>query len=97
MEESQASSGWMQLFQTSVTLIVTSKLEKGRGVPQVLSLSFPLNETKQNIPYTSPAIHGLTQEPVQTHGPILCLLLWTKLFYISAESEDHVGQENGWL
>ena len=93
----QDSSGWMQLFQTSVTLIVTSKLEKGRGVPQVLSLSFPLNETKQNIPYTSPAIHGLTQEPVQTHGPILCLLLWTKLFYISAESEDHVGQENGWL
>ena len=97
MEESQGSSGWMQLFQTSVTLIVTSKLEKGRGVPQVLSLSFPLNETKQNIPYTSPAIHGLSQEPVQTHGPILHLLLWTKLFYISAESQDHVGQKNGWL
>ena len=31
----QDSSGWMQLFQTSVTLIVTSKLEKGRVVPQV--------------------------------------------------------------
>ena len=62
-----------------------------------MSLSTPLDETKQNIPHTSPAIHGLCQEPVQTHGPILRLLLWTKLFYISAESQDHVGQKNGWL
>ena len=73
------------------------KAKKARVCPRLLSLSFPLNETKQNIPYTSPAIHGLSQEPVQTHGPILCLLLWTKLFYISAESQDHVGQKNGWL
>ena len=62
-----------------------------------MSLSIPLNETKQNIPYTSPAIHGLSQKPVQTHTPILHLLLWTQLFYISAESQDHVGQKNGWL
>ena len=84
-------------MQTSITLIVTSKLEKSRGVPQVVEPVFPLNETKQNISYTSPAIHGLSQEPVQTHGPILRPPLWTKLFYISAESQDHVGQENGWL
>ena len=31
---------------------------------------------KQNIPSTSPAIHGLSQEIVQTQRPILCLLLW---------------------
>ena len=84
-------------MQTSITLIVTSKLEKSRGVPQVVEPVFPLNETKQNISYTSPAIHGLSQEPVQTHGPILQRLLWTQLFHISAESQDHVGQENGWL
>ena len=62
-----------------------------------MSLSTPLNETKQNIPYTSLAIHGLSQEPVQTHGPILHLLLWTKLFYVSAESQDHVGEKIGCL
>ena len=94
MEESQGSSGWMQLFQTSVTLIVTSKAEKGRDVPRLLSLSTPLNETKQNIPLR---IFGLTQKPVQTHGPILRLLLWTTLFYKLAASQDHVGQKNGWL
>ena len=101
MEESQGSSGWRQLFQTSVTLIVTSKLEKGRGVPQVAepvySTKWKQNKTKQNIPYASPAIHRLSQEPVQTHRPILHLLLWTTLFYISAESQDHAGEKNGWL
>ena len=34
---------------------------------------------------------------MQTHGPILRLLLWTTLFYILAASQDHVGQKNGWL
>ena len=33
--------------------------------------------THTNIqPYRSPAIHGLSHEPVQTHGPVLHLLLW---------------------
>ena len=101
MEESQGSSGWMQLFQTSITLIVTLKPEKGRGVSQVAepvySTKWKQNKTKQNIPYASPAIHRLSQEPVQTHRPILHLLLWTTLFYISAESQDHAGEKNGWL
>ena len=48
-------------------------------------------------PYTSPAIHGLSHEPVQTHGPILRLLLWTILFCVTADSQDHVGNKNRWL
>ena len=48
-------------------------------------------------PYTSPAIHGLSHEPVQTHGPTLCLLLWTILFCVTADSQDHVGNKNRWL
>ena len=48
-------------------------------------------------PYTSPAIHGLSHEPVQTHGPILHLLLWTILFCVTADSQDHVGNKNRWL
>ena len=99
MEESQGSSGWRQLFQTSVTLIVTSKPEKGRGVPQVAepvySTKWKQNKTKHSI--YMPSHHGLSEEPVQTHRPILCLLLWTILFYISADSQDHVGEKNGWL
>ena len=48
-------------------------------------------------PYTSPAIHGLSHEPVQTHGRTLCLLLWTILFCVTAVSQDHVGNKNRWL
>ena len=42
-------------------------------------------------PYTSSAIHGLSYDPVQTHGPIPRLLLWTILFCVIADSQDHVG------
>ena len=48
-------------------------------------------------PYTSPATHGLSYEPLQTHGSILCLLLWTILFRVTADSQDHVGNKNRWL
>ena len=104
MEESQGFSGWRQLFQTSVSLMGTSKPEKGRGMPQVFRLSTTHTHTHTHThtqthtqPYTSPATHGLSYEPLQTHGSILCLLLWTILFRVTADSQDHVRNKNRWL
>ena len=73
------------------------KARKRQGyAPSVEAVCYTHTHTHTQ-PYTSPAIHGLSYDPVQTHGPILRLLLWTILFCVTADSQDHVGNKNRWL
>ena len=69
MEESQGSLGWRQLLQTSITLIETTKPEKGRGVAQVAepvhSTKRKQNKTKHSIykPSHSQTVSGTCANP----------------------------------
>ena len=73
------------------------KARKRQGYTPGVETVYYTHTHTHTQPYTSPAIHGLSHEPVQTHGPILHLLLWTTLFCVTADSQDHVGNKNRWL